>query len=159
VPTLDTAPPSLLSVILKLNPFIYTPHSPNPTSEEAKAHIEDVDQSIDLCTRLLRLDSTRRLTAKVALRHPFLSKGMEGLSGDVDEGETELLKGTEGKCGKLHGETAEGRRESTRVTSGDAALTVADYAFFGRDCPEMQFGQGLPPTRADCELSTCAAPW
>lgn len=106
VPTVDGPPDSLAALILRLNPHLYTPHQPHPTPEEAMQHITAVDQALDLVNRMLRVDSTSRLTAAAALRHPFLAF----MAGD-DDGPDELLDVTEGKCGYLHTMTAEGQRE------------------------------------------------
>lgn len=104
VPTVDNPPDSLPALILRLNPHLYTPHQPHPTPEEAIEHITAIDAALDLCARLLRLDSTTRTTAAVALRHRFL--------GDPeDDGPDELLDPTEGKCGHLHTVTDDGTRE------------------------------------------------
>lgn len=94
VPSLDSHPSSLSSIILTLNPHLYTPHQPNPTSSQAKDHIENIDYAIDLCSRLLRLDHTKRLTADGALRHRFLRDGSEE--------KVQNLTGLDGKCGSLH---------------------------------------------------------
>lgn len=66
-------------------------------------HITSIDAALDLCGRLLRLDSTQRVTAAAALRHKFL--------GDpADDGPDELLHYVEGKCGDLHSVTDDGIR-------------------------------------------------
>ncbi|KAK4685819.1 cell division control protein 7, partial [Tremellales sp. Uapishka_1] len=129
LPSLDSAPPSIMALILKLNPNIYVPPSTNPTKEESTHHIESIDQAIDLCGRLLRLDATKRLTAGQALRHPFLGSLDDGEE-EEDEEEQEILVGEDGKCGKLHG-----RVDGKHV------------AFFSNDLIEMQFGQGIPESR------------
>ncbi|EIW69907.1 hypothetical protein TREMEDRAFT_30137 [Tremella mesenterica DSM 1558] len=104
VPTLDYTPQSLESLILRLNPHLYTPPLPHVSPTAAKEHIEAVSGAISLCGKLLRLDSTRRLTAEAALTHPFLAS---------EEDETvRLLKGTDGKCGLLH-TYVDGKRESS----------------------------------------------
>ncbi|KLT38754.1 kinase-like protein [Cutaneotrichosporon oleaginosum] len=95
VPTLDEPPESLASLILRLNPHLYTPHQPDPTPEEALEHILAVDCALDLCAKLLHVDSTRRITAAQALRHRFLGNA-------EDDGPDEQLDPTEGKCGLLH---------------------------------------------------------
>ncbi|OCF43627.1 CDC7 protein kinase [Kwoniella heveanensis CBS 569] len=128
VPTVDSHPPTLSALVLKLNPHIYTPHMTNPSPADAKEHIESIDQAIDLCQRLLRLDSTKRLTADQALRHPFLAPG-EGEDEEA-EPEDEVLDPTEGKCGDLH-EVIDGKHR----------------AYFHPELGEMQFGQGVPATR------------
>ncbi len=74
-------------------------HHPSPV--DAKAHIEAIDNAIDLCTRLLRLDATKRLSASAALRHPLLRPTQgESTEDMVDE---EILGAEDGKCGDLHG--------------------------------------------------------
>lgn len=107
VPSLDSAPASLTALVLKLNPHIFTPPKLHPSQTDAKAHIEAVDNTIDLCARLLRLDATKRVTAAAALRHPFL-RPVQGESKE-DLVEEELLSGVDGKCGFLHG-TDDGKR-------------------------------------------------
>ena len=78
----------------------------HPSPEDAKAHIEAIDNAIDLCTRLLRLDATKRSSAAAALRHPFLRSA----GGDEEDmKDEEILNGTEGKCGHLHGYEKEKR--------------------------------------------------
>jgi cell division control protein 7 len=114
VPTLETNPDSIKNLILKLNPHIFTPPLTHPSSADARAHIEAMDQAIDLCTRLLRLDVTKRPTAAVALRHPFF----EGLVDDEDLVVPEVLSGLDGRCGALHGIDDTGRR---KLLPGDPA--------------------------------------
>ncbi|WVF68054.1 hypothetical protein IAT40_002817 [Kwoniella sp. CBS 6097] len=128
VPTVDSHPSTLSALVLKMNPHIYTPHMTNPSPADAKEHIECIDQAIDLCQRLLRLDSTKRLTAAQALKHPFLVPG-EGEDGE-EEPEDVVLDPTEGKCGDLH-EVIDGRHR----------------AYFHPEMGELQFGQGIPATR------------
>ena len=147
IPTVDTAPESLVPVILRLNPHIYTPPLANPSPDEAEEHIIRIDQAIDLCGRMLRLDATKRITAANALRHPFLEVG-KGQEGYEDMTEDEVLDVREGKCGHLHG--IEGnKRESIEV--GLRSLLMADRAFFGDVLMDMQFGQGVPLSRTQCE--------
>ncbi|WVW80868.1 hypothetical protein I302_102858 [Kwoniella bestiolae CBS 10118] len=128
VPTLDSHPSSLASLVMKLNPHIYTPHMTNPTPDDAREHIEAIDQAIDLCQKLLRLDSTKRLSAAQALRHPFLAPRED--EEDVEEGRDEVLDPKDGKCGELH-EVEDGRHR----------------AYFHPDMRELPFGQGIPPSR------------
>ncbi|WVQ95610.1 hypothetical protein IAU59_002708 [Kwoniella sp. CBS 9459] len=129
VPTVDSHPSTLSALVLKLNPHIYTPHMTNPSPADAKEHIESIDQAIDLCQRLLRLDSTKRLTAAQALRHPFLAPGPDEPDEEA-EMDDEVLDPTEGKCGDLH-EVVDRRHR----------------AYFHPDMSELQFGQGIPATR------------
>ena len=82
----------------------------HPSPEDAKAHIEAIDNAIDLCTRLLRLDATKRSSAAAALRHPFLRP--VGEEDEEDMRDEEILNGTEGKCGHLHAYEGE-KRAST----------------------------------------------
>lgn len=119
VPTVDTAPESLAPVILKLNPHIYTPHSSNVTREEAEEHIQMVDQAIDLCSRLLRLDATKRITAANALRHPFIAPRdpEEEEEAMEDMVEDQVLDINAGKCGHLHGMDGNKREISLEVTT------------------------------------------
>jgi cell division control protein 7 len=112
LPTLDSAPASLSALILKLNPHIYTPPFAHPTTEQAKTHIKQVDDALDLCARLLRLDVTKRLTAAQALRHLFFAQHRGEGEMVVEEGEDEVVKVGEGKCGRLHAVDADGKRES-----------------------------------------------
>lgn len=104
VPSVDDPPESLSTMILRLNPHLYTPHQPHPTPDQAAEHIANVDAMLDLVTRLLHMDPTRRLTASAALRHRFIN---------ADDSPDELIDPTEGKCGHLHEWTAEGQRELT----------------------------------------------
>ncbi|WOO79374.1 Cell cycle serine/threonine-protein kinase hsk1 [Vanrija pseudolonga] len=124
VPSVDAAPDSLSALILRLNPHLYTPHQSNPTAEEAMEHITAIDQALDLCSRLLRLDSTTRLTASAALRHAFLAN-------EEDSGPDELLEPGDAKCGNLHSYTSDGQHQ----------------AQFGDILEDMRFGQGFPPVR------------
>jgi cell division control protein 7 len=96
VPQLDSAPNGLTSVILRLNPHIYTPPYAHPTPAQAAAHIEAMDAAMELCTCLLRLDCTRRFTARQALTHRFLATGTEGP--DAEQRVHPML----GKCGMMH---------------------------------------------------------
>ncbi|BEJ11324.1 hypothetical protein CspHIS471_0107460 [Cutaneotrichosporon sp. HIS471] len=123
VPTLDDPPESLASLILRLNPHLYTPHQPHPTQEEALDHILAIDAALDLCSKLLHTDSTKRLTAAQALRHRFLAD-------QADDGPDELLDPTEGKCGLLH-QWVDGQHQ----------------ARFGDMWEDMRFGQGFPSSR------------
>jgi len=115
IPTVDTAPESLVPVILRLNPHIYTPPLANPSPDEAEEHIIRIDQAIDLCGRMLRLDATKRITAANALRHPFLEVG-KGQEGYEDMMEDEVLDVREGKCGHLHG--IEGNKRESDEAGG-----------------------------------------
>jgi cell division control protein 7 len=106
VPTVDHAPESLTHLVLKLNPHLYTPQISQPTPQEAKKHITDVDNAIDLCSRLLRLDHTKRLTAAQSLRHAFFRTDPK------DQGEQDVFVDIgEGKCGRLHAIDTDGKRE------------------------------------------------
>lgn len=107
VPTLDSAPESIRTLILKLNPHIYTPPITHPTQSEARSHIETMDLAIDLCARVLRLDVTKRLTAAEALRHPFFSQ----VADKVDLKVLPVLGAKQGKCGRLHCFDKNGKRE------------------------------------------------
>ncbi|KAK8850506.1 hypothetical protein IAR55_004424 [Kwoniella newhampshirensis] len=127
VPTLDSNPPTLAALIVKLNPHVYTPHISNPTRADAKEHIESIDQAIDLCARLIRLDATKRLTAAQALKHPFLSSDLDP---EDEAGQDEPLAPMEGKCGELH--EVEGTRHR---------------AYLHPDMRDLQFGQGVPASR------------
>lgn len=98
-------------------------------------HITAVDQALDLVNRMLRVDSTSRLTAAAALRHPFLAS-----RAGEDDGPDELLEVTEGKCGYLHTVTPEGQREQpvgkeadiqTKLLSAVSPRTCAS----ARACP------------------------
>ena len=109
-PTVDQAPKSLSEIILTLNPHIYTPPLQDPTREEALEHIESIDCAIELCIHLLRLDATRRYSAKKALGHKFFSMA-EGYEPEVDQ---PILSGVDGKCGHLHSVEG-GKRESRRT--------------------------------------------
>jgi cell division control protein 7 len=93
-------PPNLTYLILKLNPHIYTPPMLHPTSTDAAKHINSIDLAIKLCTGLLKLDATRRLTAASALEHEFF---LEDDSTGCEEHINEVIPGGEGKCGNLHG--------------------------------------------------------
>lgn len=69
ISTVDKAPESLVPIILRLNPHIYTPPMSNPTPQDAEDHITKIDEAIDLCARMLRVDCTKRITAANSLRH------------------------------------------------------------------------------------------
>lgn len=109
MPTVDSPPASIQALVLKLNPHLFTPPLSHPTPAEAKAHIEAIDDAIDLCNRLLRPDATKRLTAAGALRHPFL-RPQEGESME-DVLDEQALMPHEGKCGDLHITNDHGMRE------------------------------------------------
>ena len=103
IPIIDIAPPSLTTIVHRLNPNIYTPPLANPTPQEAKIHIQAIDQAIDLCKKLLRLDATQRLTASAALQHPLFDVSHlndEDPAQNMIEEEDLLVN--EGKCGNLH---------------------------------------------------------
>lgn len=108
--TIDKAPYSLREMILTINPHLYNPPLSCPTPAEAQSHIESMDFAMDLCTRLLRLDATKRLSAKRALNHEFFSLGPNY----EEEADTPILSGVEGKCGHLHS-VENGKRESSQV--------------------------------------------
>jgi len=118
VPSVDTAPESLTTVILRLNPHIYTPPLSNPSRDEAVEHITAIDDAIKLCEQMLRLDATKRITAAASLRHPFLavSEGDEGWKEDMDK--VEAVSVLEGKCGHLHG--IEGSKRGFICSRSDA---------------------------------------
>lgn len=108
--------------MLRLNPHIYTPPVANPTKAEAREHIEDIDNAIDLCGKLLRLDATRRLTASAALRHPFMRMDRRA-DGAEDLDYYEILEGTDGKCGHLHNLDT-GKRECRFAIYGDDDCSI-----------------------------------
>jgi cell division control protein 7 len=95
---------------LKLNPHLYTPPLADPTPDEAAEHIVLMDNALDLCSKLLKLDSARRISARDALNHNFFN--------DFDDPESSverilpILSGEDGKCGHLHS-VADGRRKSS----------------------------------------------
>lgn len=97
--------PKLVDVIIKLNPKLYNPPSEYATAEEAKKHIEDVDQMLDLLKHLLKLDATKRATAHQALKHQFLQDGLSEEEKEEDERIWEIGKGA---CGDLHHLSADG---------------------------------------------------
>jgi cell division control protein 7 len=113
VPTVDQSPPNLTDMVLRLNPHLYTPPLANPTRQQAQAHIEAMDDALDLCSKLLKLDATKRVSAKDALNHLFFQG--RGMYSDGEDREEEILTGVDGKCGHLHS-VADGKREflSTR---------------------------------------------
>ena len=150
VPTIDTAPANLSSLIMRLNQHIFTPLQHHPSSADAKAHIEAIDNAIDLCTRLLRLDATKRLTAAAALRHPFLRPKTEESMEDMED--EEILGGEDGKCGYLHG-IEDGKRPCNFLSCIQRLSLSSDRAFFARNLQDMQFGQGIPVSRDQCKLS------
>lgn len=103
---------TLGEMVLTLNPVLYNPPCTNPTPAEAKRHIENVDNMLDLLKRCLVIDSTRRWTAGMLLRHKFLEDGLrddEKEDGGYEEGE--LREIAQGACGHLHF-VRNGQRES-----------------------------------------------
>jgi cell division control protein 7 len=109
VPTVDQSPPNLTDLVLRLNPHLYTPPLANPSREDARAHIEAMDDALDLCSKLLKLDATKRVSAKDALNHLFFQG--RGMDSDGEDREQEILSGVDGKCGHLHS-VADGKRKS-----------------------------------------------
>jgi cell division control protein 7 len=104
---LNTIPPNppkpISDLVLSLNPTLYTPPCSNPTTAEAKRHIESVDNMLDLLKRCLVVDATRRWTAGQLLRHRFLEEGLrddEKEDNGAEEGK--LREIAEGACGHLH---------------------------------------------------------
>jgi len=124
----------------------------NPTPEDAEDHIIAIDQAIDLCSRMLRLDATKRITAANALRHPFLEVEKEGDEGWEDMAEDEILDVRDGKCGHLHG--MEGNRRESPARFVPTWKLIVDLAFFGEELLDMHFGQGIPYSRTKRELLT-----
>jgi cell division control protein 7 len=109
VPTVEQNPPNLSELVLTLNPHLYTPPLAAPTPEEAQIHIDMMDHALDLCSKLLKLDATKRISAKHALNHPFFT-----MTVNVNENEEPakpILTGLDGKCGHLH-TLEDGKRES-----------------------------------------------
>ena len=145
VPTVDQSPPNLTDLVLRLNPHLYTPPLANPSREDARAHIEAMDDALDLCSKLLKLDATKRVSAKDALNHLFFQG--RGMDSDGEDREQEILSGVDGKCGHLHS-VADGKRKSSSLEIADQV----DQAWFYKDCQEMQFGQGIP-TATDKRMS------
>ena len=109
VPTVDNPPRSLEYLVLKLNPHLYTPSMVNPSPGEASAHIDAMDDAVALCSQLLRLDATKRITAAHALNHRFF----QSERGWQLEEESNMVHSEEGKCGNLH-EWETPRRELQR---------------------------------------------
>ncbi|KAG9127830.1 hypothetical protein FRC07_008473, partial [Ceratobasidium sp. 392] len=56
----------------KLNPSLYEP-PPDTDDKECKRHKALVDEALHLLEQCLALDATKRITARAALHHPFLS--------------------------------------------------------------------------------------
>jgi cell division control protein 7 len=110
VPTVDQSPPNLTDLVLRLNPHLYTPPLANPSREDARAHIEAMDDALDLCSKLLKLDATKRVSAKDALNHLFFQG--RGMDSDGEDRKQEILSGVDGKCGHLHS-VADGKRKSS----------------------------------------------
>jgi cell division control protein 7 len=111
VPTVDQSPPNLTDLVLTLNPHLYTPPHANPTPEEARKHIEAMDHALDLCSKLLKLDATKRLTAKQALHHQFFHDPIVAFGEDSG---LPILRGVDGKCGHLHS-VEDGKRGSLLI--------------------------------------------
>lgn len=145
VPTVDTPPTSLTDMVLKLNPHLYTP-PPTQDPQTADEHILTMDHALDLCSKLLKLDATKRISAKEALNHEFFRLH----SWYEEEVELPLFSGVDGKCGHLHS-VAEGKRKSCfcRV-SHEGGADDTDQAWFYKDCQEMQFGEGIPTEETKC---------
>lgn len=76
---------------------------PNPTPDEAQDHIESIDQAIDLCSKMLRVDTTRRITAANALRHILFKTDENDEEYLADMEEDIVMDPRDGKCGHLHG--------------------------------------------------------
>ena len=114
VPTVDQSPPNLTDLVLRLNPHLYTPPLANPSREDARAHIEAMDDALELCSKLLKLDATKRVSAKDALNHLFFQG--RGMDSDGEDREQEILSGVDGKCGHLHS-VADGKRRSYSFAS------------------------------------------
>ncbi|ORX41053.1 kinase-like domain-containing protein [Kockovaella imperatae] len=113
VPTLDADPQrTLKSIVLRLNPHLYTPPSSCPSSWEAEEHIRFIDHALRLLHGLLRLDCTSRFSASEALQHEFFSEEGEDMDQDFDDFEPVGIQ--DGKCGNLHG-FVDGRRASYAV--------------------------------------------
>lgn len=106
VPTVDAPPVSLTEVVLKLNPYLYTPPPTTQDPQTADEHILTMDRALDLCGKLLKLDATKRISAKDALNHEFFRLH----SNYEKEVQLPLLSGVDGKCGHLHS-VAEGKRK------------------------------------------------
>jgi cell division control protein 7 len=116
VPSVDQSPANLNDLVLKLNPHLYTPPLADPTPEEAAEHITLMDNALDLCSKLLKLDSARRIAAKDALNHNFFND-FDDIEASVER-VLPILSGEDGKCGHLHS-TAEGKRKSPRLAIAD----------------------------------------
>lgn len=138
VPTVDNAPPSLNYLILKLNPHLYVPSMLNPTAEEAQAHIDAMDDAIHLCSQLLRLDATKRITAAQALNEKFFANAEEGF---VEEEEASNVGGEEGKCGNLH-EVDAPRRGCISCFSHTARCTLCRISHQGGSSSDPRGGCG-----------------
>ena len=107
VPTADQSPSNLSDLVLRLNPHLYTPPLANPSPKDARAHIEAMDDALDLCSKLLKLDATKRVDARDALNHLFFQG--RGMNDNGRDQEREVLSGVDGKCGHLHS-VADGKR-------------------------------------------------
>lgn len=68
-----------------------------------EAHARDVDNALDLVEKLMHPESTRRITPRAALDHPFLKEPDE----PSDDEFAPHLYG-QGVCGKLHGYDEDG---------------------------------------------------
>jgi len=139
-------------------PSLYFPRSSSPSSGSGipdtipkpseEAHRRDVEAALDLAEQLMNPYSTRRITPRQALAHPFL-RGEEGYFDEAaDDDEFVPHRPGEGVCGQWH-----------FVDGVTDAQCVKVPVQCGCGCGEMyeevqmlEAGQGMAIGRQPCEF-------
>ncbi|EMD40386.1 hypothetical protein CERSUDRAFT_130184 [Gelatoporia subvermispora B] len=129
-----TAPPSSSSPLPRFSPSRSSP--PPEMTVSAEEHAADVEAVLDFLEGVMHPESTRRLTPRDALAHPFLRE--PGAPVDADDEVVPHPFGG-GVCGQWHSETEEGQFVRVRVNG----MTLER---------EVAVGEGIAIGRQPCEF-------
>ncbi|KDQ64112.1 hypothetical protein JAAARDRAFT_187487 [Jaapia argillacea MUCL 33604] len=126
-----------------------TPHQPpreSSSTPTSSTHAEDVDGAFDLLEQLMQPESTKRLTARGALYHPFLAPP----EGELQDDEFFPHPFGEGVCGQLHFMDEVTEEPCVRVFCGRGKVGEEDMTRM--EVRRLVAGEGVAIGRMPCEF-------